>query len=185
MALDADEVVIGSFGHVYVGPVGTVGPSDPTTALNAAFVELGFLSEDGVTFTPGVDLNEVPAWQSPYPVRRKVTGRTLDLEFTMLQMNQTTLPFALGGGGLTTLAGVHRYTPPVGDVVDERALVVDWQDGDKHYRMHVLRGLVSDLGGFTVNRTDAVGLEVTFSLLAEGEIAPYDIYSDDPAWAAA
>lgn len=183
MALDADEVVIGSNGNVYVAPVGSAGPTDPTTDLDAAFLDLGFLSEDGVTITPGLSVGDVMGWQNKYPLRRFEESRSLEVSFTMLQWNETTLPFALGGGAVATATSVHTYTPPTAGSLDERAMVIEWQDGDKLYRMHILRGMVTELGDFTLARTEASGLSVTFSVLAESGVAPFTVISDDPALA--
>lgn len=47
-------------GYIWVAPLGTTIPTDATTELNAAFVGLGYLSEDGLTepasFEPGDDI---------------------------------------------------------------------------------------------------------------------------------
>lgn len=47
-------------GYIWVAPLGTAVPTDATTELDAAFVGLGYLSEDGLTepasFEPGDDI---------------------------------------------------------------------------------------------------------------------------------
>ena len=47
-------------GYIWVAPLGTTIPTDATTELGAAFVGLGYLSEDGLTepasFEPGDDI---------------------------------------------------------------------------------------------------------------------------------
>lgn len=47
-------------GYIWVAPLGTALPTDATTGLDAAFVGLGYLSEDGLTepaaFEPGDDI---------------------------------------------------------------------------------------------------------------------------------
>lgn len=47
-------------GYIWVAPLGTTAPTDATTELGAAFVGLGYLSEDGLTepasFEPGDDI---------------------------------------------------------------------------------------------------------------------------------
>lgn len=47
-------------GYIWVAPMGTAVPNDGTTELDAAFVGLGYLSEDGLTepasFEPGDDI---------------------------------------------------------------------------------------------------------------------------------
>lgn len=184
MALDADEVVVAGGGAVYVAPVGTAGPTDILTALNISFEHLGYTSEDGVSITPGMDVADVMAWQSFYPVRRNVTGRSLEVGFTLLQWNEDSIALAFGGGTTTTATGVHTYTPPNPEDLDYRALVVEWEDGTKGYRLHIPKALVTDVGALSLNRSDAAGLELTFSVVGTDGAQPFSLVTNDPAFAA-
>lgn len=49
-------------GAVYVAPLGTSVPTDTTTALNSAFVSLGYISEDGVINADTTETEKVKAW---------------------------------------------------------------------------------------------------------------------------
>ena len=187
MALDADEVVVAGGGAVYVAPVGTAGPTDIATALNVSFDHLGYISEDGVAITPGMDVADVNAWQSFYPVRRTVTGRTLEIGFTLLQWNEDSITLAFGGGTVATVAGppaVYTYTPPAPEDLDYRAVVVEWEDGTKGYRLHVPKAMVSDTGALSLNRSDPAGLELTFSVVGSDGAQPFSLITNDPAFAA-
>lgn len=187
MAIDADEVVVGADGNVYVAPVGTTGPTDIDTALDAAFIDLGYTSEDGVTLTPGMDMNEIMAWQSFYSIRRIVTSRTFDIGFTLLQWNEDSIVLAFGGGSVATAAGppiVYTYSPPSPETIDYRAVVVEWADGTKDYRLHVPKALVTDTGALNLNRTSEAGLDLTFSIQATDGTDPFNLITNDPAFAA-
>lgn len=187
MAIDADEIVVGASGSVYVADVGSTGPTDIATALDAAFVDLGYVSEDGVDITPGMDANEINAWQSFYPVRRVVTGRTLEIGFTLLQWNEESIKLAFGGGTVATTAGPpahYTYSPPDPSEIDYRALVIEWADGTKGYRLHVPKALVTDTSALSLNRTDPAGLALTFSVQATDGADPFTLVTDDPAFAA-
>lgn len=185
MAVDADNITVAGTGSVYLGPVGTTGPTDIATALDAAFLDLGYTSEDGVTLTPGHDINEIRAWQSKYPVRRVVTGRSLDIEFTALEWTQAAVEAAFGGGSWATATGVHTYTPPDSDdALYERALVVEWADGTKVTRLHVPKVMVSDVGDITFVGEDAAGFPLTLSTMATDGTAPFTLITNDPAMAA-
>jgi hypothetical protein len=166
MALDSDAIQVAGTGRVYVAPVGSTGPADIATALDAAWKDLGYISDDGVSISPGADSNEISTWQDPYPVRRVITARTLEVSFTLLEWNENTLPFALGGGSITTTTGppIHYlYNLPSGGTVDERALLVEWTDGTKITRFTVSRGAVTDVGDMSIVRGEAAGLEVTYT----------------------
>jgi len=49
MAVAGSEVRVAGSGHVYLAPVGTAMPTD-TAALPADWVDLGYVTEDGVMF---------------------------------------------------------------------------------------------------------------------------------------
>ncbi len=65
MANDAQNVSFGkpkATGAVYVAPAGTTLPTDATTALNAAFKGMGYVSEDGLVNSISTDTESVNAW---------------------------------------------------------------------------------------------------------------------------
>ena len=49
-------------GAIYRAPLGTTLPTDATTALDAAFKELGHVSEDGVSNSQDLSVSEIKAW---------------------------------------------------------------------------------------------------------------------------
>ena len=49
-------------GAVFRAPLGTTLPTDSTTALNEAFVGLGFVSDDGVTNASNIESEFIKAW---------------------------------------------------------------------------------------------------------------------------
>lgn len=185
MAQDSDEVVIGSSGDIYVAPVGTTLPTDPTASLAAGWSgSLGYVTEDGVQWAPNFEINQIPAWQSFYPVRTLITGRNISVGFSLMQWNTPSLILAFGGGAVTEPSGnVFRYSPPSASELDERALIVEWADGDKDYRLVVPKGLVSDLGETQLARTEAAVLPITFTINAppEGQ-DPWYLLTNDPAF---
>jgi len=62
---DASNVTFGkpkSTGAVFVAPAGTAIPVDATTALDAAFEGLGYVSEDGLVNSTEADTSSINAW---------------------------------------------------------------------------------------------------------------------------
>jgi hypothetical protein len=183
---NAAETLVGASGSVYVASVGATEPSSPTATPSSDWTELGYLSEDGVTWSVGKATEDVNAWQSFFPVRTLVTSQTSTLAMTLRQWNESTLVLALGGGTVTEeLAGFYKYEPPAPGTVDERAIIVDWNDGDRHYRLIVRRAVVSDAVETQLQRGAAADLPVTFNVLGNqsGE-APFILLTDDDAFSA-
>lgn len=186
MSIDADEIVVAGDAGVYVAPVGTAGPTDIATALNASFANLGYTSEDGISWSPGMETTPINTHQSFYAVRHIVTGRSLDIGFELLQWNQESFMLAMGGGEFATTAGppaYYTYTPPEPSDIYYRALVVEWTDGGKSYRLHVPKVMASDVSEVTLARTDASGLALTLSAVATDGSAEYTFITNDPAFA--
>lgn len=183
MAQDPNELVIAGTGAISVGPIGSTLPTSPTAALSG-YTELGYTTEDGVKFTKERDIKDFFAWQKKDPVRRELISRTLVAAYALEQWNGDTVTHAYGGGEVTEpTPGTFRYDfPTEDDALDEVTEVIDWQDGDKHYRFVIPRGTVSENVETDLMRTELSVLPVTFKALAplNGGIAY--ILTDDPAF---
>lgn len=177
---NADKIIVGASGTIYVAPVGTAFPVSADDTLAVGWEAVGFVAEDGVTVTPTQTVTPIKAWQSPYPVRKIVTERTLELDFKMREFNDETLPFAFGGGQIVISGTDAQYTPPGPEESDPRALIVEWHDGSKHFRLHVPNGQVTNLAAFTLSRTAPAELPVKYDVNYAGtDPYPWTILSSD------
>lgn len=177
MANNADQIVVASNGTVYVGETSASAPTDATSSLSG-FTELGFVTEDGVTFTDSKTNEPINVWQSFYPVRRVVTEKEATVTFSLRQWNNTTIPLAFGGGTISG-TGPFTYTPPAPEDLDERSLVVDWQDGEKSYRLYFGKGMVTEAVETNLTRTGSAVLPITFSVTPAAGDDPYLLFVDD------
>jgi hypothetical protein len=184
MAQDTDQIRVGANGHIYVAAVGTAAPTDIATAWASGWYDLGYTDDDGVTLTDGREIEEIPVWQLLYPARRIVTGRNYTAAFNLRQWNKGTVQFAYGGGTVTTSGGVYKFTPPAPEVIDERALGIEWADGSLTYRIIVPRGMVTEDVETKLVRSAAADLPITFSVLGEAGVDPWHLLTNDPALAA-
>ena len=182
---NADEIVIGSNGSIYVAPVGSAVPASISTPLDSDWSELGYVTEEGVTWVDGKTLGAVRAWQSFYDLRRFVESKEGSAAFQLMQWNRDTVLFSFGGGDITEpVPGDFRFTPAPPEELDERMLAVEWQDGDRNYRLTFPKGMVSENVETNIVRTAAGLLPITFSLLGEEGVDPFIFDTDDPAFAA-
>lgn len=184
MTKNPDEIVVGQNGELYTAPAGTTMPTTEVAALDPAFVDLGYTSEDGVTLSDGKTLENIGVWQSFYPGRRLVTAREFNVSTILRQWNKGTVELAFGGTITDEGGGTFKLTPPAPEDLDLRALVVDWRDGTKTYRLVVPRCIIAETVESQINRSAAADLPITVSVLAEeGDDDPWNIYTDDPSWA--
>ena len=185
MSGDADNIIIGANGSVHVAPVGTALPATIGAALNVAFLDLGFMSEDGVTITDSKSVESVKVWQSLYAVRRFITEKDFALAFVMREWNKISIPLAFGGGSIAETpanSNSFKYTPPAPEDIDERAAVIKWVDGDYNFALVTPRVMVSENVETNIVRTGASDLPLTLMALGQDGTAPWYMLSDHPAW---
>lgn len=182
---NAENILVGSGGRVLVTSVmNTTLPTNIATALDNNFIDLGFISEDGISFETSVDVADISAFQSLLPVRKVVTGRAVSLSFTVREWSESAILLAFGGGEINETSGVFTYTPPAAaDALYETRMVVEWSDGDKDYRLVIPRGVVTDGVSTSITRGAAADLPITYSVLATDESSdPFYLITNDPAF---
>lgn len=112
MAQDAENVVAASpvvTGGVLWAPAGTTKPTNATVALNAAFIALGYVGEEGVQ--PSGDpssTTDVPAWGGDVVATLLESASVVRYTFKLLEiMNEDVANFVFGDDNVTlTAAGV-------------------------------------------------------------------------------
>lgn len=181
MSLLSGEVRLAPFGHVYVAEVGAAIPADVDAAFGAEWTELGYVSEDGVSFTPSVDINDINAWQSKVPVKRSLTGIDFDIKFTLLQTTQKASSLFFFGEDWAVTGSNSKLTVTSNPTLDERALAVEYTDDEGNLNRIILpRALVTDREDLTLNRSDAVQWGLTFKALdLDGTVIVVDSNNPD------
>lgn len=165
---NADELLVAVSGDVYVAPVDTPTPTLVRATLHPDFYKIGFVSEEGVSLAVNPEVGEEVAWQEQHPVRRDLERQRIAVTFDMLQWNAETVRFALGGE--IRMSGPNEWVLDFPDSdgfeLDERAIVIDWDDGDEPFRLVFKRGTV--LGGLTttLSKSSMAVLPIGFDVLA-------------------
>ena len=189
---DPDELVIAGSGDLYFAPYGTVLPDADTdavdAAINGAFVKVGYVSEDGLTFGFNPTVEEFFAWQSRSPVRREMTATEYTLSFVLEQWNSDNILLAFGGGTAGANASGDMLVEFLSqtDQLDEVSVICDWQDGTKQYRLVVTRATINDAVEVQLQRNELGMFPVSLKTLDPGESArEMFLLTDDPAFMAA
>jgi hypothetical protein len=174
MAFSAAEVRTAPSGHIYVAALGALEPTDATSPLDAAYAELGYTTPEGVTITPNVEQEDIMVWQSLLPVLSPITGMTLDISFTMAQLNSDTLSLYFLGEEFTDDGTTARLDINSNPGTQERALVVEWEDNQEDaYRLVVPRAQMTNREELSLTRGTSVNLGLAFKALDDDGIAGY------------
>jgi hypothetical protein len=164
--LSGEEVIVAGFQKILVAPIGTAVPDDIDTEPAAAWVDLGYTTEDGIAFSFGLDTDELMTSQSLDPIRMLTTGRPKTITASLRQFNRHTLTLALGGGTFNVEGDSWEFDHAPTSYVDERAVMVEFADGDKKVRFWSYRNMVSEAVEFTLVNTAGLVFPLTFSVLA-------------------
>lgn len=175
MARDSSQFFVGGVTDVYVAPVGTAMPADETTSLNAAFVNLGFTTDDGVGFNVSYDTATRNSSQALDPTLRIRTGRDTTVTVGLQQFNQTTLPLALGGGTVTVSTTHTSYSAPDPEDIDYRALITHSVYGGKVLRICIPKVMVTETGDISFAKEEESVLDLTFGAIASSAAAPWTL----------
>lgn len=154
---------------VYVAPKGTTGPT--TLAAPVGFEELGWLSEDGITFDRDEDSTVLRAYQGATVIRRKTNSVDDSFTFQCLEETATVLGLYYKGQEPTVTgtgaSAVARINLSDQARQDDRAFVVDVVDGDIVKRHVIPNGSVG-AGSLTYSNGDATVYEFTVSINGDG-----------------
>lgn len=179
----ANITVPGQF-RMYVAPVGTAAPADSAAALGAAWVEVGYTTEDGSSFATDPAFEEVRSHQSDFPTRLLKTGDTATVGAVLQEFSRRNFEVAFGGGTITTIAaGQYRYDPPATGVSVPVAVLLEIVDGSKVYRFVVPKARNRSGVDLGLNKTSEAGLPVELTVEGAAGTSPWYVLTNDPAFA--
>lgn len=166
---NADNVVVGITGAVYVGATSATAPTSTSSALTG-FTDLGYISTDGVTVTPDKSSNAIRAWQNADLVREVVTESTLTYQFMLLESNEAAIELYFGS---PMVDGKIELSPS--NTGGKQSFVFDIVDGNKVIRHYVPAGEVMKVEAQAVKNGEAVHYGVTVTAyITDGRAA--DVY---------
>lgn len=162
MALDSDNVRVAVTGAVYVAPTGTTGPTTSSSALDAGFVDLGYVSADGITENIDRTTNQIRAWQNGSLVREVTSEGTYSVDMTFIETNEAVLELYYG---TTNSSGEFNIDPT--STGGRQSFVIDVVDGSSVERIYIPAGEITSVGTRTLASGEAVGYQVTITAYAD------------------
>ena len=154
-------------GAIWSAPLGTALPTDATTALNAAFKDLGYVSDDGLTNELTTDTEEIKAWGGD-TVLTAQTGTSDTFTYKLIEsLNIEVLKEVYGASNVTgTLATGIKISVNSKEKIDH-VIVVETAVRDKFKRIVLPTAKIKEMAEITYAGGEPVGYEVTVQALPD------------------
>jgi hypothetical protein len=161
----------------YFGPTGSTAPTGATADPAAAFLDAGWITQDGLSVKVSESSTEIPAFGTFAPVRTITTKSSQTFDLSFLESNPVSLavyhrkPLT----GLTAIAETGAVNFATGQSGSEDyAAIFDMVDGDNFLRAYAPKVEVTDRGDIAIKGGEAVVYPVT--LTAYPDLAGNSIY---------
>lgn len=154
-------------GAVYRAPLGTTLPTDATTALAGAFVEMGYISDDGVVNSNNPSTQKINAWGGQV-VLIVTTEKPDTFQLTFLEaMNSNVLETVYGVNNVTVDAvnGTIAVKANTAALEDYVYVIEQVLKGGAKKRIVIPTGELSALGDIVYKDDSAIGYQVTLDAL--------------------
>lgn len=152
-------------GAVYRAALGTTLPTDATTALAAAFEEMGFISDDGVVNSNNPSTSKILSWGGQ-TVLVVTTEKPDTFQLTFLEsLNANVLETVYGAANVTVGTGTISVKANAASLEDYVYVIEMALKGGAKKRIVIPDGQLSALGDIVYKDDTAIGYQVTLEAL--------------------
>lgn len=174
-------------GAIYFAPAGSTLPTDASTSLPSAYVNLGYVTEDGVTMTTSEETDVIKAW-GPENVMVNQTDFGETVTYNLLEtIRPAVLQYMRGAENVVIESSGAIKSGTTGEQLPRGIIVVDTiqNNGSANPRYHrIVYGdcqLTDRSGDQTYNNSDPVTFPVTITAFkfASQALSGKQVYHDD------
>lgn len=173
MANDTTKVTVGKpkvSGALFRAPLGTALPTNATTELNSAFINLGFLNEDGVVNSNDTETEDIKAWGGNI-VLTPVTETKDTFEFTLIEVLDTaTKKLYFGDDNVSGSLEEGLVVKANSKLASPASYVIEMIMGTNNlHRIVIPSGTIAERGEITYTDGEAVGYNVKINAQPDKE----------------
>lgn len=166
---------------IYRAPLGTPLPTTATEELDAAFVDLGWMSEDGFVNSITRDTTKHYAFGGDV-VKTTQDRYTETATFALLETNADTVAVVYGDDNVVDAGGTLTIEHS-SKMLDHQVFVFEYIDGDNVGRVVMRDAQVTEVADINYKHTDLKMFNLTVDLYKteNGENAVYEVIDYAPA----
>ena len=166
-------------GAVYWAPIGTAVPTDASSALADAFLNVGFISDAGVTVSTSVDSQSHSAWGG-VEVANDVTAYSETVGFDMIERSVNALKLAFGSDAVTASGEeISAVKHTAESFKTEAVLVIETLVGASDIRRTVVpRAKLIERGDIVYKDDELVMYSVKLACLDSDGMTSVDYYAE-------
>ena len=175
MSTDATKVTAGKpmvGGAVHWAPSGTALPASASATLADTYVDMGYISEDGVTNSNERESEEIKAWGGD-TVLTPQTGKTDTWSMTFIEsMNINVLKRVYGEDNVSGALATGITVKSNASELEAGVWVIDMILTENHLKRIVIpNGKITEIGEVSYTDSDVTGFECTITALpgADGD----------------
>lgn len=155
-------------GAIYRAPIGTTLPTDATTALNAAFKCLGYVSEDGLVNSNTASVEQIKAWGGDI-VATPQTEKPDTFAATFIEaLNTDVLEAAYGSDNVSGTLSTGITVRANSAELEKAAWVADILVGKNFKRIVIATGQVTEVGDIEYKDDSLIGYPLTITAFPGG-----------------